>query len=244
MPNIAVKGVKAAGKGAMRLAKEFLGKEVIEKAVVVGADAIEKYNSRIKIPDLKDVPIDDAIKNLCELNLLPIKAIANPNVGYAESLEDVVVDCEPKFGRRVDPMTTVKVYYVTKEIISKSKELAKGLVEVFRLPRVIGLDIYEAREDLEELGLRVALKLESPGKQFISREDGQVTRVTYPDNKKLTQKQKKGERVWVYYVDENTINQSKKMVQDKTEKIRVQKERIIESINNVPKPFKKKKSED
>lgn len=241
MSNIAVKGAKTVAKGAIIVAKELVGKEVVEKALLAGTDVIGKYNSRIKIPDLKDVPIEDAVKNLNELDLLPITAIAQPNVGYSDTYENVVVNSEPKFGKKVDSKTTIKLYYVTNEVISKSIEMEKSMDEEFKLPRVTGLNIYEAREDLEELGLRVTLKLENPNIHHISREDGQVTRVTYPDNKKLASKQKKGERVWLYYVDENVISESANIKEIKIEKTSLRKERIAKAMNNIPNIVKREK---
>lgn len=244
MAKIVIKSAKTVAKGALKIGKELIGNEVIDKVVDVSATAIDKYNSRIRIPDLKDVPLEEALKNLKDIDLLPLQAIAQPNVAYADLYENVVVHSEPKFGKKVEPKTTVKIYYITNEVIILSKELEKRIDDVFKLPRVKGLDIYDAREDLEELGLRVSLKLEKPSIQHINREDGQVTRVTYPDNKRLSQKQKKGERVWLYYVDETVIQESvniKNMkVQIKTER----KEKIAQTVSKLPKPFKRKMTED
>lgn len=243
MPNKVIKGVKAVAKVTMKVAKELIGKEVVEKAVSAGTEAVEKYNRRIEIPDLKDVSVEDAVRNLTDLNLLPITAIAQPNVGYANTYENVVVSSDPKFGKKVDSKSTVKLYYVTNEVIVKSIEMEKSIDEEFKLPRLIGLDIYEAREDLEELGLRVTLKLENPNIQFINREEGQVTRVAYPDNKKLTPKQKKGERIWLYYVDDKVINESLTMKEIKLEKASVRKERISKAVKDIPNRMKRKKTD-
>jgi len=244
MPNKVIKSVKAVAKVTMKVAKEFIGKEVVEKAVLVGTEAVEKYNSRIEIPDLKDVFVEDAVRNLNDLNLLPITAIAQPNVGYANTYENIVVSSDPKFGKKVDSKSTVKLYYVTNEVIVKSVEMEKSIDEEFKLPRLIGLDIYEAREDLEELGLRVTLKLENPNIQFINREEGQVTRAAYPDNKKLTPKQKKGERIWLYYVDDKVINESLSMKEIKLEKASVRKERISKVVKDIPNRMKRKKTDE
>ena len=244
MPNKVIKGAKAVAKVTIKVTKELIGKEVIEKAVLAGTEAVEKYNSRIKIPDLKDVFVEDAVRNLNDLNLLPIIAIAQPNVGYANTHENVVVSSDPKFGKKVDPKSTVKLYYVTNEVRVKSIEMEKSVDEEFKLPRLIGLDIYEAREDLEGLGLRVTLKLENPNIQFINREEGQVTRVAYPDNKKLTSKQKKGERIWLYYVDDKVINESLSMKEIKLEKASVRKERISKAVKDISNRMKRKKTDE
>jgi hypothetical protein len=239
MPNIPVKSI---AKGTLKIAKEFLGKEVVEKAVEVGTSALEKYNNRIMVSDLKDVSIEDAVRNLSEMNLLPITAIAKPNASYAYSTENTVVSSEPTFGKKVDPKSSVKLYYVTSEIITLSKELEKSNAEEFIIPRIIGLDMYEAREDLEELGLRVTFKLDKPHIKHTSREIGQVTKVTYPDNKKLTTKQKKGERLWVYYVDENVINYSAELNNNRIRLLNERKNNVVKKIENVSKVLKKKNS--
>lgn len=241
MPKFATKGIRAAKTGIKYLAKEILGDEVLGAVVKAGTNAFEKYNNKIKIPDVKDVQYEEAVRNLSELNLLPIVAIAKPNVAYADSVENAVVDSEPKFGKKVDPNSTVKLYYATNDVIQKSKVMETNLVDVFKLPRVIGLDIYEARADLEEVGLRVTMKLEMPNSKFAGLEDGKVTRVTYPGDKKLTLKQKKGERVWLYYVDEEIIKESK-LIEEKKKTLNIERnEKVKQSINNLPKRLRKKK---
>ncbi|MDF1617323.1 PASTA domain-containing protein [Petrocella sp. FN5] len=242
MAKFAIKGIGAAKKGIIILSKEILKDEVFVTVVKEGTKALEKYNNKVKIPDVKDVLYEEAIKNLIGLNLLPVVAIAKPNVAYADSAENVVVDCEPKFGKKVDPNSIVKLYYATSDVIQKSKEMETNLEEVFRLPRVVGLDIYEAREDLEEIGLRATLKLENPNSKFVTFKDGQVTRVTYPGDKKLTLKQKKGERVWLYYVDEEIIKASELILENKKTINIERNEKLKQSINNLPKRFRKNKN--
>lgn len=196
-------------KGGKILANH-IAPDVLNLGAKIGVEIIEKQKNLIKIPDLKDVHIDDALRVLKdELNLTPTSAIANPSKVYADEGENEVMYSEPRFGSRVNPRTTVKVYYLTQEVIDKSKALLGNEVQKFKAPRVIGLDIYEAREDLEGLGLKVTEKLEKPGLEFVSKEDGQVTRVTYPNDQKIRSKFKTGDRVWLYYVNESVILESK-----------------------------------
>ncbi|SHJ69882.1 hypothetical protein SAMN02745691_02389 [Parasporobacterium paucivorans DSM 15970] len=49
-----------------------------------------------------------------------------------------------------------------------SKELSQNVVQKFKVPEVLGLNVNEAREDLEVLGLKVTGKLEKPGPTFAS----------------------------------------------------------------------------
>ena len=189
--------------------------DVVNLGAKIGTDFIENRKSLIKIPDLKDVHIDEALRFLKdELNLTLTSAIARPSLAYADESENVVMYSEPKFGSRVNPLTTVKVYYLTQDVIDKSKELLGNQVQKFKLPRVIGLNVYEAREDLEALGLKVTEKLEKPDLNLIIKEDGQVTRVTYPNNEKIGSKVKTGDRIWLYYVNEDVLFESK-AIQDK-----------------------------
>lgn len=217
--------------GGKIVAKQF-APDVLNLGAKIGVEIIEKQKKLIKIPDLKDVHIDEALRVLKdELNLTPTPAIANPSIAYADESENDVMYSEPKFGSRVNPGTTVKVYYLTKEVIDKSKDLLGKEVQEFKVPRVIGLNIYEAREDLEGLGLKVSEKLETPNLKFVDKEDGQVTRVTYPDNQKIGSKFKTGNRVWLYYVNEEVILESKS-IKDKKDKDR---QVIIDKIGKVTK---------
>ncbi|WP_169727702.1 PASTA domain-containing protein [Acetobacterium malicum] len=202
---------------------------LIEKT---GTEFIEKQKNLIKIPDLKDVYIDEALRVLKdELNLIPTSAIANPNLAYVDESENEVMYSEPRFGSRVNPGTAVKVYYLTQEVIDKSKKLLETVVREFKVPRIIGANLYEAREDLERLGLKVAAKLEKPSLKFVSKEDGQVTRVTYPNDQKIGSKLKTGERIVLYYVNEEIILKSRS-IKDKKDKERSE---ILNKIGKVTK---------
>jgi hypothetical protein len=167
--------------------------------------------------------------------LTPTSAIANPRLAYADESENDVMYSEPRFGSRVNPRTTVKVYYLTQEVIDKSKELLANEVKEFKVPGVVGLNIYEALEDLEGLGLKVAEKLEEPSLKYVSKEDGQVTRVTYPNDKKIASKLKTGDRVWLYYVNEEVIIESRSIKDKKDENRQV----VIDKIGKVTKEVSK-----
>lgn len=219
--------LKNGGKIVLIKVAKVVGKEItpniIEFGAKIGNNFIEKQNNLVKIPNLKDVHIDEALRILKEdLNLISTKAIADPNLAYANESDNEVMYSEPKFGSRVAPKTIVKVYYFTQEVIAKSKELLASQVHEFKIPNVIGLKTYEAREDLECLGLNVTEKLEKPGLRFTDKEEGQVTRVTYPNNQKRGAKVKTGDRIWFYYVSEEVIIESKAM---KDKKVKEEQER-------------------
>lgn len=217
------KGLIKGGK----IVAEIMAPDVLEFGVKIGSEIYEQQKALIKIPDLKDVHIDEALRILKdELNLTPTMAIANPNVAYANESENEVMHSEPRFGSRVSPGTPVKVYYLTQEVIEKSKVLLSNAVHEFKVPIVIGLNVYEARQDLEGLGLKVAEKLEKPNVSFIDKEDGQVTRVTYPNDKKVGAKLTTGDRIWIYYVNDDVILESKSL----QEKIEADRQEMINRI--------------
>jgi beta-lactam-binding protein with PASTA domain len=226
------KGLIKGGK----VVAQIMVPEVVDLGVKIGAEVYEQQKSLIKIPNLKDVPIDEAIRVLKEeLHLTPTLAVAKPSIAYADDSENIVVSLEPKFGSKVKPGTPIKVYYLTQEVINKSKILLGNAVCEFKVPMVIGLNVYEAREDLENLGVRVAEKLERPSISYINKEDGQVTRITYPNNQKVTSKLKTGERVWLYYVNDEVILESKAM-QTKKEN---EKQEFLDKIGKVTKDISK-----
>src|SRR5665648_144622 len=114
---------KGVVKGGKFVANQF-APDVVNLGAKIGVEIIEKQKNLIKIPDLKDVHIDEALRVLKdELNLTLTSAIANPRPAYADESENDVMYSEPKFGSRVNPSTTVKVYYLTQEVIDKSKDL-------------------------------------------------------------------------------------------------------------------------
>jgi beta-lactam-binding protein with PASTA domain len=220
------KGLITGGKAVAKI----MAPEMLELGAKIGSEIYEQQKSLIKIPDLKDVHIDEAMRILGdELHLTPTMAIANPNVAFADESVSEVMYSEPRFGSRVNPGTAIKVYYLTQEVIEKSKVLLGNEIREFKTPIVIGLNVYEAREDLERLGLKIAEKLEKPNVTFADKEDGQVTRVVYPNGQKVGAKLKTGERVWVYYVNDEVIHESLS-IKDKREK---DKQDMIEKFGKV-----------
>lgn len=222
-------------KGSKVVADIFMP-EVVELGAKIGTDIYEQQKSLVKIPDLKDVHIDEAMRVLKdELHLVATKAFANPNIAYADESDNEVMYSEPRFGTRVNPGSPIKVYYLNQEVIEKSKVLLSNAVSKFKLPIVVGLNVFEAREDLENLGLRVADKIESPHHSFANKEDGQVTRLTYPNDKNVGSKLKTGDRVFLYYVNEEVILESK-VLKDKSEK---DKKEMIDNISKSAKDLTK-----
>jgi beta-lactam-binding protein with PASTA domain len=226
---------KSVISGSKIVAKQ-LAPDVINLGAKIGVEIIDKQKSLIKIPDLKDVHIDEAVRLMKdELSLVPVPVISKPSLEYIDGSENDVVYSVPRFGSRVNPGSTVKLYYLTQETIEKSIELSASEVKEFKLPILIGVDIYEAKGDLELLGLRVIEKLEKPDPKFIDKEDNQVTRVTYPDDKKIGTKVKTGDRIWLYFVNEQVIEDSKALKEKKGKK----KHKKIRKMNTTAKDVTK-----
>jgi beta-lactam-binding protein with PASTA domain len=242
MVNVVIKrGRKLLMKGG-KVVLGHIAPDFLNSVTKIGNDIIEHQKNLVKIPDLKDVHIDEALRVLKdELNLRPTSAIATPSLGYADGSENNVVYSVPRFGSQVNPKAIVKVYYLTQEVIDKSKELLENKVQEFKVPVVIGLNLYEAREDLENLGLKVTEKLEKSRLKFTNKEDGQVTRITYPNNHKIGSKVKTGTRIFLYYVNEEVILESNSR-KDKKDKNRQEKIDTIGRVaKNIRKPLRKKK---
>lgn len=227
------KGLAAGGK----FLAGAIAPDAINTAGEIAKDIYENQQNMIKIPDLKDVHIDEAMRILKdELNLLPTSVICKPSVAYADERENEVMSSEPKFGTRVAPGSLVKLYYLTSKVIEESKEQSKMVPQIFPTPRIIGINVYEARTELEELGLNVILKLEKPHKKLFDLDDGQVTKITYPDGKKVGKKLKIAERVVINYVDDEVIADSLALKNELENK----KGKLLNNITKkVTKPFKK-----
>jgi len=222
-------------KGGKVVAK-MLVPEVVDLGVKIGSEIYDQQKALVKIPNLNDVNIDEALRVLKdELHLIPTSAVAKPSIAYANEDINKVVNLEPKFGSRVNPGTPIKVYYLTQEVIDKSKVLLGNAVHEFKVPMVVGLNVNEAREDLEVLGIRVSEKLEKASVDFVKREDGQVTRITYPNNQRITSKLKTGERVWLYYVSEEVILESKAILAQKAK----EKQEVLDKIGKMTKDISK-----
>lgn len=74
-------------KGGKLVANQ-LAPDVVNLGAKIGLEIIEKQKNLVKIPDLKDVHIEEALRILKEdLNLTPTSVIANPSIAYADSLK-------------------------------------------------------------------------------------------------------------------------------------------------------------
>lgn len=218
-----VSGFLKLGKNVLlkggKMVADTLVPTAVEVVAKVGNEVIEHQKTLIKIPDLQDANIDEAMKIINEeLNLIGIAIVAKPHLAYANENANTVVYGKPRFKSKVAPKTTVKLYYLTQEIIDESKELTKAKDLKVNLKNVIGSNIDEAREELEYFGVRVTEKLEAASTKWIHMEEGQVTRVTYPNDAKNNPKFKSGDRAWVYYVDQAILSESKKLKEQKDTK--------------------------
>lgn len=138
------KGLKVGGK----ILAEALVPDAVDIGAKISEDVYENQKSKIKIPALNDVHIDEAMRILKEeFNLVPTALVCKPNAAYANERENEVMSSEPRFGTRVDSGTPVKLCYLTAEVIEKSKVLLGKEVREFQVPRIIGVNVYETIEE-------------------------------------------------------------------------------------------------
>ena len=87
---------------------------------------IEKAN-KIEVPKLKgkkaSISLDDHLATLKEIGLKPKKALIKPDSKYRKYSDMEVIYTEPKGGKKVNPGSIIYVYYITENIIDKSKKL-------------------------------------------------------------------------------------------------------------------------
>ncbi len=77
-------GKTALVKGGKVLA-DVVAPGVVDLGAKIGNELLEKHKNLIKIPNLKDVLIDEALRILKdEYNLVPTPAIASPRIAYAD----------------------------------------------------------------------------------------------------------------------------------------------------------------
>ncbi len=202
-------GSKVALKHGGKVLGAVISDEVLKKSVELGNDYIAKQKELIKIPDIVDVQLDEAVKVLKDdIGFTPLLATAQPKLEYAQATANVVLYTVPKVGTKIMPKSVVKVYYLTPELLEKSKVLFDTQIKDVKVNTIIGMQMHEGRKELLELGLKVTEKLETANIKLIHKIDGEITRITRAKLDKPEVKFKTGDSIWLYYVDQNVIDES------------------------------------
>lgn len=204
------KGSKIAIQKGGKVIGAVISDEVLKKSVELGNDYIAKQKELIKIPDVVDVQLEEAVKVLKDdFGLTPLPATAQPKIEYAQAAANVILYTVPKVGAKVMPKAVVKVYYITPELLEKSKVLNDTQIKEVKVNTIIGMQFDEGRQELLGKGLKVTEKIETANIKLIHKNDGEVTRITRAKIDKPEVKFKTGDAVWLYYVDQNVIDESK-----------------------------------
>lgn len=204
-------GQKILLNGGKKLAKQ-LTPNLLEFGAKLGTEFIEKQKSLVRIPNLKDVEIENAMKVLNEqIGLTGIATCMKPSIALADENPNCVISSSPKFGSKVEPSSVVKLYYVTEDILEQCRALKNEQTHKLKLPKIVGAQLEESRKDLEDLGLRVTVKLEKAQVKFADYDADQTTRLTYTDGKNFGNTYIQGERICLWYVDSNIIEESRQL---------------------------------
>lgn len=141
-----------------------------------------------------------------------------------------IVETQPKPGTKAKPGSVVKLYVATDDVLQESQAMADQKGQEVLLPKLEGLPIEEAIEDLEDLGLKATPKEEAPKAGLTKLAPKTVTRVTTPDGKAVrSRKIHSKQRLWVVYVSPDTLAQSR-MLQEEKIKARLEGKRKVRSL--------------
>jgi len=98
--------------------------KVIEKVSEAAAKSHEKRQSWIRVPNVVGAKLCDAQSSLTTVGLNYLSIIVKPKREYNKYKTDTVIKSSHKADIKVDPTTTVNLYYITQDIIDESKRLA------------------------------------------------------------------------------------------------------------------------
>ena len=213
--------------------------EIVSKVVDSTAPIVDKHldrqhakkSSLIPLPSMIDIDYQEAKNHLESLGFKVILLEAKAEKKWSKFRAYEIVDMQPRRGR-FEPGTLVKLYYLTEESL---QDLAKEV----SLPNVRGMDVLEAKKELEALGYRVALSQAYPNKGLVSKRVNQVLSMDPKPNPLTTIKV--GSLIKLTYLDKDSLDISRGLLEmDRAKKARKAQERadkISQSFRKIP--FKK-----
>ncbi|EGO9940322.1 PASTA domain-containing protein [Enterococcus faecium] len=111
------------GKVAKVTAKALVNNSKVQDfGMNIAQNAMNKKDSnKIKMPNLIDVSVEDAIKIASKKELHGVKILATPKSSYANLSKNMVVYTDPKPNKTVKDL--IKLYYLDDKVIEQSKRL-------------------------------------------------------------------------------------------------------------------------
>ncbi|EGP4986441.1 MULTISPECIES: PASTA domain-containing protein [Enterococcus] len=111
------------GKVAKVTAKALVNNPKVQDfGMNIAQNAMNKKDSnKIKMPNLIDVSVEDAIKIASKKELHAVKILATPKSSYANLSKNMVVYTDPKPNKTVKDL--IKLYYLDDKVIEQSKSL-------------------------------------------------------------------------------------------------------------------------
>ncbi|NLM06149.1 MAG: PASTA domain-containing protein, partial [Tissierellia bacterium] len=89
----------------------------------------ESQKNKRKIPDLKDVNVEEALKILEDLDFKGVSVTPNLNPTYPIEPMNRVLKTVPEAGKNVDIGSVVKVYYIDDDVLEKKQNLIQARIQ-------------------------------------------------------------------------------------------------------------------
>jgi len=122
--------VIAIGKVVGAVAGPIILSKILPKVVDEVSDAATKSHERrqtwIKVPNVIGAKLCDAQSSITTIGLNSLPIEVKPRKNYKEHKADTVIKSSHKADIKVDPTTTINLYYITQEVINESKRLAEN----------------------------------------------------------------------------------------------------------------------
>lgn len=162
----------------------------------------EKEISMISLPNVLDLDLAEGKELLENLGFIVTATLVKPDRKYSKSRDNEIVDMIPKSGR-VDKGSVIKLYYVTQEIIDSSN------LDI-PIPNLLGLSITEAKEHLEDLGLKPAYELMRAEARWANQKVNTVLDME-PKASLFSTTIVKGSILKLRYIDQETLAESQEL---------------------------------
>lgn len=204
---------------------ELINKTIEETAPIISKELdSRRENKKLyrDVPEVIELPVTRAKDILEKLGFITQEVLVQPNKKYQNKIDGEVVAIAPK-GKTAKIGSLIKLYYVNEQVISESRQR--------ELPDVIGMHADEAKDFLLNEGLKPVLKLATPHKKYAYTHENIVVD-SDPKLDLFHKHVKAGSIIQLYYVNDYVVNQSKKLLAEKTPKTIASKKALF---------FKKKK---